>query len=89
MCGCASHSGQQTQAAGQSAGGLSFFVEDMTCGHCAGRIKTAIETALPGTQVAADPATKIVSVTGASDMAATRDLIANAGYTPSAIPAGA
>lgn len=89
MCGCGAQSGQQTQSAPQRAGALSFLVDDMTCGHCAGRIKTAIESALPGTQVEADPKTKIVSVTGASDAAAVHGLVSAAGYTPSTLSATA
>lgn len=89
MCGCGSHRGQQAQAERQSGGVLSFLVEDMTCGHCAGRIKSAIESALPGAQVVADPATKVVSVSGASDAAAVHGLVSAAGYTPSAMPMGA
>ena len=61
---------------------LSFHVEDMTCGHCAGTIKNAIETGLPGTQVEADPASKLVSVRGSSDLASIKALVAKAGYTP-------
>ena len=72
---------------GQSAGALTFVVEDMACGHCAGTIKSAIESAMPGAQVVADPATKIVSVSGTSDAAALYGLVSAAGYTPSALPA--
>lgn len=86
MCGCAAHRDQQAEApavANRASEALSFSVEDMTCGHCAGTIKKAIETNLPGAQVDADPQTRIVAVRGASDAATVRSLIAAAGYTPS------
>lgn len=83
MCGCSSHQAGQTNASGvATSGALSFEVGDMTCGHCAGTIKKAIETTLPGTQVHADPQTKTVSVTGTADLAALRKIVTEAGYTP-------
>ncbi len=63
---------------------LSFRVEDMTCGHCAGTIKGAIEGSIPGAKVEADPVRKLVIVTGATDQAQVAGLIAEAGYTPEA-----
>jgi copper chaperone len=87
MCGCASHQGQAASAGhvGEDAS-FAFRVEDMTCGHCAGTIKKAIETGLPGAQVEADPRTKLVSVRGTSDVTAVHDLVSAAGYTPSVMP---
>ena len=83
MCGCATHQSQETAGAtSQDPGTLTLRVEDMTCGHCVGTITKAIETGLPGAQVQADPATKLVSVRGA-DLAAVKDLVVAAGYTPS------
>jgi copper chaperone len=61
----------------------------MTCGHCADTIKKAIETTVPGTTVNADPASKVVSVTGVADFAALRAIVTKAGYTPSASPVAA
>lgn len=63
---------------------LSFRVEDMTCGHCAGTIKGAIEGSIPGAKVDADPVRKLVSVTGTADRDQVAGLIAEAGYTPEA-----
>jgi copper chaperone len=87
MRGCASHQ-EQAASAGHvgEVESFAFRVEDMTCGHCAGTIKTAIETGLPGAQVEADPRTKLVSVRGVSDIATVRELVSAAGYTPSAMP---
>ncbi|WP_236960207.1 heavy-metal-associated domain-containing protein [Methylobacterium durans] len=58
-------------------------VDDMTCGHCAGAIQAAVEGDLPGTQAAADPATKTVTVRGTADAAAVGRAVKSAGYTPS------
>lgn len=90
MCGCQSHSEKTTprsQTQTQGAGTLSFRVEDMTCGHCAGTITKAIEIGLPGTRVQADPASKLVSVQGTSDRAAIAAIVAAAGYTPQPVTA--
>ena len=73
-----SHAG----AASANATALTFKVDDMTCGHCAGTIKKAIESSIPGASVHADPASKIVSVTGATDRDALAGIITSAGYTP-------
>ena len=72
----------QQNPAGQ-ASGVSVRVEDMTCGHCAGAIRSAIESAIPGARVTADPQAKLVTVEGASDPARINGIITEAGYTPS------
>jgi copper chaperone len=54
----------------------------MTCGHCAAKIRAAVEAALPGTQVYPDPSTKLVAVHGTADVSAVSAAIAEAGYTP-------
>lgn len=84
MCGCSSHSSQSNQTAQRPAGALTLRVEDMTCGHCAGAIKKAIETGLPGTRVDADPSSKLVSVAGSTDLGSIMALVTEAGYTPTA-----
>jgi copper chaperone len=63
---------------------ITLKVEDMACGHCAGAITKAVEGAVPGARVAADPATKLVTVTGAADRAKVEAAISAAGYTPKA-----
>ncbi|MCG7392953.1 heavy-metal-associated domain-containing protein [Microvirga sp. ACRRW] len=84
MCGCSTHN---TGNAGQTAipqdGSLILRVEDMTCGHCAGTIKKAVESTLPGTQVDADPASKLVTIRGQADLSAVKAIVTEAGYTPS------
>jgi copper chaperone len=82
MCSCQQHS-DTANATTAREGAISLRVEDMTCGHCAGTIKKAIEDRLPGTAVTADPATKLVSVVGTADFAAVKEIVAGAGYTPS------
>ncbi|MXQ13223.1 heavy-metal-associated domain-containing protein [Microvirga makkahensis] len=85
MCGCSTHrSGNAGQATTPQDRSLTLRVGDMTCGHCAGTIKRAVEAALPGTEVNADPASKLVSVRGTTDLSAVKAVVAEAGYTPSA-----
>ncbi|MFC3704538.1 heavy-metal-associated domain-containing protein [Devosia honganensis] len=57
-----------------------FAVNDMTCGHCAGTIRAALEKALPGAAVEIDLASHRVSFTG--DRAKGEAAIRDAGYTP-------
>jgi copper chaperone len=84
MCGCSTHqAGNTGQTASPNDGSLTLCVEDMTCGHCAGTIKKAVEAALPGTEVDADPGSKLVSIRGTADLTAVRAIVAEAGYTPS------
>jgi copper chaperone len=84
MCGCSTHqSGDVGQTALPNDGSLVLRVEDMTCGHCAGMIKKAVESSLPGTQVDAAPASKLVSIRGTADLAAVKVIVTDAGYTPS------
>jgi copper chaperone len=84
MCGCNTHQTQATQTVDHDPTALTLRVEDMTCGHCAGTIKTAIETSLPGKSVEADPASKLVSVRGSTDLTTIQALVIEAGYTPTA-----
>ncbi|WID98677.1 heavy-metal-associated domain-containing protein [Bosea vestrisii] len=83
MCSCQQHSTTASTATPAPGGAISFRVEDMTCGHCAGTIKQAIEGRLPGTAVTADPGSKLVRVQGTADFAAIRSAVVAAGYTPS------
>lgn len=76
-----------TKAHGDAAAksdGLKFRVDDMTCGHCAASITKAIKKGIPSAEVHADPVSKLVSVTGAGNMAAVQDLVRKAGFTPAA-----
>ncbi len=83
MCSCQQHANPVTETTVPAGDSVTFQVEDMTCGHCAGRIRGAIETRLPGTTVTADPDSKRVSVLGSPDRAAIKAAVAAAGYTAS------
>lgn len=55
-------------------------VNDMTCGHCVGTVRKALEEALPGAEISVDLDTHKVSFTG--DRAMAEEAIREAGYTP-------
>jgi copper chaperone len=83
--GESSHDGKPgALAAAAAAGAVLVRVEDMTCGHCASAITGAIKGAFPGASVQADPASKLVVVTGAPDAARVHQVVRDAGYTPAA-----
>jgi copper chaperone len=84
MCGCRTNQTQDTRIAERDPSVLTLRVEDMTCGRCAGAIRKAIETGLPGTSVEADPASKLVSVRSSTDLSFIKALVTEAGYTPTA-----
>ena len=82
MCSCQDHAKPGTGTATPPGKAVTFQVEDMTCRHCAGRIRAAIEARLPGTSVTADPDSKRVSVLGSADHEAIKAAVTAAGYTP-------
>jgi copper chaperone len=55
-------------------------VNDMTCGHCVGTVRKALEEALPGAEISVDLATHKVAFTG--DRKTGEEAIREAGYTP-------
>lgn len=57
-------------------------VDDMTCDHCVGTVRAALEEALPNPQVEIDLSNHRVTFTG--DRAKGEDAIREAGYTPEA-----
>jgi copper chaperone len=59
-----------------------FTVNDMTCNHCVGTIRKALEEALPGADIAVDLAAHKVQFSG--DRAKGEEAIREAGYTPEA-----
>lgn len=61
---------------------ISFIVNDMTCGHCVGTVRKALEEALPGAEIEISLETHKVSFTG--DRAKGEEAIREAGYTPEA-----
>ena len=82
MCGCNTHQPRSTELMQRDPNALALHVEDMTCGHCAATITKAVRAGIPGAVIEADLASKTVWVTGTTDLAAVRVLIAGAGYTP-------
>jgi copper chaperone len=60
----------------------TFIVNDMTCNHCVGTVRSALEEALPGAEVEINLETHSVSFTG--DRAKGEEAIRGAGYTPEA-----
>jgi copper chaperone len=58
----------------------TFTVNDMTCSHCVGTVRKALEEALPGAEISVDLETHKVSFTG--DRSTGEDAIKDAGYTP-------
>ena len=57
-------------------------VNDMTCGHCVGTVRKALQDALPGAEISVDLNTHKVEFTG--DRATGEAAIRDAGYTPEA-----
>lgn len=57
-------------------------VNDMTCGHCVGTVRKALEEALPGAEITVDLDTQKVSFTG--NRSKGEEAIREAGYTPEA-----
>lgn len=55
-------------------------VNDMTCGHCVGTVRKALEQAFPGADITVDLATHKVSFTG--NRSKGEEAIREAGYTP-------
>ena len=63
-----------------------FAVNDMTCSHCVGTVRKALEEALPGAEISVDLETHRVTFTG--DRAKGEEAIREAGYTPEALEIG-
>lgn len=60
----------------------TLIVGDMTCGHCVGTVRKALEEALPGAEISVDLASHRVEFTG--DRTVGEAAIREAGYTPEA-----
>nr|WP_298094189.1 heavy-metal-associated domain-containing protein [uncultured Shinella sp.] len=61
---------------------LSFTVSDMTCGHCAKTITSAVLAAYPAAKVDIDLSTKRVAIDHAGDRSAVASVIEAEGYSP-------
>ena len=75
----------EDKAAAPAIAGVSFAVPDMTCSHCVGTVRAAIERALPGVPLDINLAAHRVTVAG--DAGAAAAAIRSAGYTPELIDA--
>jgi copper chaperone len=64
-----------------------YSVPDMTCGHCAQAIETAVKSLDPRAEVAVDLTSKEVTVRSEADEARVAGTIREAGYEPK--PVGA
>jgi len=69
---------------------IAFEVQDMTCGHCVSAVTKAVLAVDPAAQVKIDLAAHRVEIqSAAADRATYRAAIADAGFTPAAVTAGA
>lgn len=77
MCGEHNHDNAEVT---EAVAGARFKVAEMTCNHCAGSIRKAVEQFLPGTAIGIDVGAREVTVAG--DAARAADAIRAAGYEP-------
>lgn len=75
-----SHQDNRKDAQAEPISGARFKVTDMTCGHCAGTIRKALEQKLPGAAVAISLEANEVTVAGDATIA--EQAIRGAGYEP-------
>lgn len=67
---------------------ITFHVNDMTCGHCAGVINKALKAIDDESKVTVDLERRLVTVVSTqSSIEDIRDAIAEAGYTPTPVEA--
>ncbi|ELZ4498576.1 heavy-metal-associated domain-containing protein [Pseudomonas aeruginosa] len=68
----------------------TFEVKDMTCGHCVSTITKALKSVDEQAQFTIDQASQRVTIeSSTADPQTLRDAIAEAGYTPVSVEAGA
>lgn len=69
---------------------IAFEVNDMTCGHCVSSITKAVQAVDPQARVEIDLARHLVQIVPVqADVSQLGDAIAQAGYTPVPVAAGA
>lgn len=61
---------------------IEFTVPDMTCGHCAGRIRSAVAEVDANATVDIDIARHAVRITSSRDESLFREALADADYPP-------
>jgi copper chaperone len=76
---------RSTQVSKNHSDAVTLRVGDMACAHCAATITNAIETGVPATTVKADPASKLVTVVGSTNVASIKVAVVAAGFTPEAV----
>lgn len=64
---------------------IRFEVPDMTCGACARRVTSAVQSVDPAAKVEADPPTREVRVESSADLDALRAALQEAGYPAIAV----
>lgn len=64
---------------------IEFNVQDMTCGHCAGRITKAISGVDAGAKVEIRMEGRTVSIDSTATAGELAEAISDAGYTPQVI----
>jgi copper chaperone CopZ len=80
---CGEHQHNAACASEPAVSGVRFKVADMTCDHCAGTIRKAFATTMPGTEISIDLASREVTVAG--DAAVAAETLRTAGYEPQPI----
>ncbi len=78
VCECATHGENQTDhaaAEGADPAAITMTVTDMTCGHCAGAVKQAVEAVFSGARVEAIPEARRIMVSGCPDSSRLREVI--------------
>ena len=63
-------------------------VENMTCGHCVGRVTDAVKSIDPAAKVTADLPTKIVRIDSTRELSKLTDAMEEAGYPAQPAQAG-
>jgi copper chaperone CopZ len=77
---CGEHQHHATSVSEPAVSGARFKVAEMTCDHCAGTIRKAFATTMPGTEISIDLSAREVVVDG--DAAVAAQTIRAAGYEP-------
>jgi copper chaperone len=65
---------------------ITFRIPDMTCGHCASTIARAVASVDKDARLEVSIPEKLVRISGAASEREFAEAIAEAGYTPEAVP---
>ena len=61
---------------------IEFHIPDMTCGHCASKVSTALAQTDPDCKVSVDLSQRKVSVQSTEEKSALVEALTEAGYAP-------